>query len=291
MSTCTGCGTNNNGGIRPNLSCPPDLSQLLFRFIARNKLGIVKGKDEVAAFDMSQFFIPLNNYMMTSMNLCPDQSKRIEAGTSMDFGERREITEFDTSTYPAAVFGVGATMKLDVLEDAVIIETLSGIPADDYATFIAALKLAISASSVLPTILEFDEDNTTDTFSLRGHKYGQDFTYDLTLSDIITPAVESIPGSITQTALRYPNGAWKMMFLNIIFCSDCTDSSQQYVEYAYDSDVIANGESGATWRRSGPMIFLSGAEDVSETDMNKIETIYIRNTRECDVEIQAILAI
>lgn len=292
MATCTGCGTNNNDILRPNLACPPDLSQLLFRFIERRRLGVVKGKSEVAAFDMSQFFIPLNGYLMTQLNLCAGDVKRVEAGTSMDFGERREITEFDTALLAPSVFGAGALVNLTVLENAVPLATISGIAADDYATFISNLPAAISGNTAIAAAIQFNEsDATTETFSLRGIKAGKSYTYTLELVDIITPSTTSIPGAVTQTAIRYPLGAWKVMFLNNIFCSDCTSSADQWIEYAYDDDVQANTVSGATWHKLGPILILSGAEDVSETDTNKIQTIWVRNTQTCDVEVQAILAI
>ena len=81
------------------------------------------------------------------------------------------------------------------------------------------------------------------------------------------------------------------MFLNIIFCKKNLSSNLQYIEYAFDSDVVANGESGATWRKSGPMYIAMGAEDVEESDQNKIETIWVRNLTDFDTEIHAILAI
>lgn len=292
MATCTGCGTTNNDILRPNLACPPDLSQLLFRFIERRRLGVVKGKSEVAAFDMSQFFIPLNGYLMTQMNLCAGDVKRVEAGTSMDFGERREITTFDTSLLAPSVFGAGATVNLTVFENGVSIGTLSAIAADDYETFIGNLPSAISVNSAIAAAIQFNESDTpTVTFSLNGVKAGKSYTYTLELVDIVTPSTTSIPGAITQTALRYPLGRWKVMFLNNIFCSDCTSSADQWIEYAYDDDVQANQVSGATWQKLGAILILSGAEDIAETDTNKIQTIWLRNTQTCDVEVQAILAI
>lgn len=291
MASCTGCGANNDGILRPNLSCPPDLSQLLFRFIERKRLGVVKGRDDLASFDMSQFFIPLNGYSMTQWNLCEGDSIRVDAGASMDYGKRREITEFDTSTFPSAVFGAGATASLEVLENSVSIDTIGPFAADDFATFIDNLKTEISGNANISPIIEYNADDSVEVFTLRGKTNGKAYTYNLTLIDPNTPATETINGTVTQTALKYPNGAWKVMFLNVIFCSDCTSSNELYIEYAYDSDVIANGESGATWRTLGPMLILTGAEDITETDTNKIETVWIRNTQDCDVEVQAILAI
>lgn len=290
MSACTGCGTDNSGGLRPNLSCPPDLSQLLFRFIERKRLGVVKGKDDLASFDMSQFFIPLNGYLMTQWNLCDGDTMRVEAGSSMDFGKRREITEFDTSTFGPASFTGGATATLEVFENTVSVDSIGPFAADDYATFIDNLKTELSGNANLSPLIEFNSDDLVSVFDLRGKTAGKAYTYDLKLDDGSNPE-ETINGTVTQTALRYPRGAWKVMFLNVIFCSDCTESNQLYIEYAYDSDIVANGESGATWRKLGPMLLLSGAEDVNETDENKIETIWLRNTQTCDVEIQAILAI
>jgi len=288
MASCTGCGATNTGILRPNLSCPPDLSQLLFRFIERKRLGVVKGKQDLASFDMSQLFVPLNGYLMTQWNICKDTSMKIEAGSAMDFGERRQIAEFDLSTFPNATLQAGATIDITVMENGSPIDTLTGIAADDYTLFISNLKDALTASSTIGPLLEFHTDDETSTFSLRARAKGKVYIFILQLNDGAN--IETIAGVVTQTALRYPNGAWKLMFLNVLFCSDCKESNKLYLEYAYDSDVIANGESGATWRKLGPMLILTGAEDVTETDENKIESLWLRNSRDCDVEVQAILA-
>jgi hypothetical protein len=291
MASCTGCGTNNSEGVRPNLSCPPDLSQLLFRFIERKRLGVVKGKNDLASLDMSQFFIPLNGYTMNQMNLCDGETLRVDGGSGMDLGKRREIQEWDITSlsFPLAP---GVTASLEISDGTSVLSTLNGLDGTDFSTFITSLKAAISGDSVIQPIIEFYEDDTISKFSLRGINYGKAYVYTLTFDDGGgVPITEVLASTVTQTALRYPRGAWKVMFLNIVFCSDCTSSNQLYIEYAYDSDVVTNGESGATWRKLGPMLLLSGAEDVTETDTNKIETIWLRNTQTCDVEIQAILAI
>ena len=291
MSSCTGCGTDNTGGLRPNLSCPPDLSQLLFRFIERKRLGVVKGTNDLASLDMSQFFIPLNGYSMTQWNLCDGDTLRVDAGSSMDFGKRREIQEWDVSSLGFAL-APGVEASLEIEEGGTSLATLTGILADDFTTLIASVKSAISTNVVISPIIEFYEDDTISKFSLRGIGYGNTYTYTLTFDDGgVIPVTEVLPSNVTQTALRYPRGAWKVMFLNIIFCSDCISANQLFIEYAYDSDVVTNGQSGATWRKLGPMLLLSGAEDITETDTNKIETIWLRNTQMCDVEIQAVLAI
>ena len=282
MANCTGCGTPNSSVLRPNLSCPPDLSQLLFRFIERKSLGIVKGTTTISSIDMSNFFLPLGNYMQGNILLCGDTPKRIEAGSSMDFGERREIQEFDITTIP----GIGVTATLNVTEGTTDHGTLGPIAADTYTDFITNLKAAISANSTIATEIEFHEDDLSNIFSLRGKTYGDAFTYTLTF----TPG-GVISGTTTQTALRYPLGAWKLIFLSIIFCDSCIGSNKQVIEYAYDSDVQTNTIAGATWYKAGPMILLTGAEDLVETDTNKLETLWVRNVGECDVEIQTILGI
>ena len=277
-------------GIRPNLSCATDLSQLLFRFVDRKSIGIVKGKNELAVMDMSLFFLPLNGYMMTTFKVEAGDTMRIEAGSNMNYGKRREIAEFDFVDFPSATLRVGATVDLAVYENATLLSTIPGIAADDFTTFITNLKDGINADSIINPILEYNTDDTTSVFTLRGKTAGKAYTYELTLTDSVVPA-ETITGDITQTALRYPGGAWKLMYLSMIFCSQNTASNQQFIEWAYDSDVVANGLSGASWRKSGPLFLQMGAEDVTETDMNLLETIWVRNTTEYDTKIEAILAI
>jgi hypothetical protein len=282
MATCTGCGTTNSSVLRPNLSCPPDLSQLLFRFIERKSLGIVKGTTTLASTDMSKFFLPLGNYMQGNILLCGDTPKRIEAGSSMDFGERREIQEFDIT----GIVGAGVTATLNVTEGTTDHGTLTGIAADTYTDFITNLKAAISGNTTIAAQIEFNTDDLSAIFSLRGKTYGDAFTYTLTFS-----TVGVVAGTVTQTAKRYPLGAWKLIMLSIVFCDSCVGSNKQIIEYAYDADVQANTITGATWRKLGPMIILTGGEDLIETDTNKLETLWVRNVGDCDVEIQTILGI
>jgi hypothetical protein len=282
------CGENGSTGLRPNLSCPPDLSQLLFRFIERKRLGVVKGRSELAGLDMSQFFLPLNGYFMSTFLVSAGETLRIESSSSMDFGKRREITSFDFADFPSAVLGAGATVDLVVKENGITLSTLANIVSTDFATFITNFKLALGADAILKLLIEYNTSDAVSIFTVRGKAAGKAYTYELKLNDTIV-AIETLAGTVTQSALRYPRGAWKLLFLNILFCNKNRLANEQFIEWAYDSDVVANGESGATWRKSGPLYITTGAEDVTETDLNLLETIWLRNTTAYDTSIQAIL--
>jgi len=286
MANCTGCGTSDSSVLRPNLSCPPDLSQLLFRFIERKSLGIIKGTTTISSIDMSNFFLPLGNYMQGNILLCGDTPKRIEAPSYMDFGKRREITVFNIAV-PGVIFDPGATAQITIEGTGLAEVQLEGIAADTYTDFITNLKAAIAASTTVAPKIEFHEDNSVDTFSLRGKTYGDGFTYELVFS---TDPENGLSGDVTQTKERYPEGAWKLIFLNIIFCAPCAASNKQVIEYAYDADYQAK-PSSATWYKAGPVLLLTGGEDLLETDTNKIETLWLRTVGDCDVEIQTILGI
>ena len=287
-----GCGNNINGErvLRPNLSCPPDLSQLIFRFVDKNSIGVVKGIQELAIQNMSKFFLPLNGYMMFTIVLCPNEVKRIETSSLMDFGKRKEIQEFDlTNVFQNFNPGISIFSTLIIRKNNNIIGEIIDMPSDNYQMFIDNLKNEIIADENIFNEIEFYEDLGNSIFRLRSKNSGINYDYELIFTD--NNINISVDSNIIQTALRYPRGAWKMIFLNNIFCSECKGSNEQYIEWAFDSDVLNNGIENANWKKMGPMFYLSGAEDVEETDMNKIETIYVKNPQNCDVEIQAILGV
>ena len=108
------CKDSTSGSVRPNLSCPADLSQLLFRFVERKQLGIVKGREDLAVMDMTQFFLPLNGYMMSTFSLDAGDSMRIESGTNMDYGRRREIQQFDLADLVTASLATDQVATISV---------------------------------------------------------------------------------------------------------------------------------------------------------------------------------
>lgn len=292
MSDCTGCGTSNSPHtLRPNLACPPDMSTLMFRFVDSKSVGIVKGPKELFLLNMSRFFLPIQNYSM--QNICLDGSavEMISGGGVKDKGERREIVEFNTddSTIP---YSYDTVFEFFLFNDKneQIGETLKG-DASNFSELIENLKQAILDDSDIRSKIEYLSDNGDSLFSLRAKDKGKTYTYGLVISDEYGYDEPIINPIVTQSHLRYPQGAYKLMLFNNVFCESCTDSNKQLIEYAYDSDVQENGIENANWRTMGPLGVFTGAEDVVETDTNKIETIWVKNPGDCEVNIDVIVAI
>lgn len=288
MSNCTGCGISNSGSIlRPNLACPPDLSTLMFRFVDRKSVGIVQGPSELFLLNMSKFFLPISSY--SSQKICLDNSgmKLVDGGGLKSFGERREIAEFDVLGEPGLVLTGDTIFTFTVFDEnnQQIGDTLSGA-AEDFTNLVDNLQIEILDDVAIRSKIEFYGVFSPGIFSIRAKDKGKTYTYELVIS-----LTFNITALYSQTHLRYPSGAYKLILLNNVFCTSCIESNKQFIQYAYNYDVIENGEAGATWRPMGPLGIFSGAEDVLESDVNMLEPIWIRNTDDCAVDIDILLAI
>lgn len=280
-----GCGSNNQqSGVRPpNLKCPPDMSTMLFRFVDRKGLGVVKGSSDLFKIDMSSFFLQLDSYSFFTMSLCPGETKQINVSNIANTGKRKQITEFDTDDLVNVSLAPGTTMDLVIIEDSVTIATLSNIPASNFTS----ISTAILSSSVIGDLITFSFSGTKFTFTTNDK--GRYLAYQVTFKDGVN-APESLTGDITQTAERYPDlDHIKLLFAAAEYCSDCP-TNNQYIEYAYASDYAING-ANSTWKKSSKLIMLMGTNDVLDSDENLIETLWLKNTIDCKVNIHIIIGI
>ena len=286
-NNCTDCGSNNNNGgiLDPGFGCQPDNNQLIFKLLESGILGVIKGKDLMSGLDLSDFFMPINNYSTFNIELCDSDPVRIESGAAMDYGKRNEIVEFILFSAPFNTTLDQIDFRVSINGTDFISIEISGEDFNTREEYISLLREGISSNEILQPLIEFNED-LQDSFTILTKTPGKSYIYEFDLGiDDSTPD----GGIITQTAKKYPNGAYKLIFVLSEY-SSCCGSNEYYYEYAYDSDYIENGESGATWRKSGPLLILNGAEDVEDQDTNKIETLWIRNPhRDCKISIQSIL--
>lgn len=411
MATCDN--SNNDGqALIPNFSCSPDLSQLLFRFVERKSIGIVKGNNENGVVNMSDFFIPIDTYSLSTITLCENESQKIQLGSNLSKSPRREEVEFDISDFSTIDINEDTTANLRLLDNSSTLIAETGFfPAPNFSTFITNLKdfltddfkklstyhsddevskfvmksiddgnsyqyeLIFDASRATHKIVTFlldleertltnptavvyiegdwDPGNIVAMEDLGNNKYAysleleEGITYNyffhdgptisdqetvdapcntgvggarqITVgsSDTILPVVcfnnctacsgfsgtleptiatrqtiqETLNGEILLSALRYPEGAFKVLMLFVRYCEDCSEVNERFIEYAKSSDVTENGINGASWMKMGNILLLSGTDNIEETDNNLIENIYVRNTQECPVKIETIIAI
>jgi len=410
MANC-GCTTTNDNSqaLTPNFSCAPDLSQLLFRFVERKSMGIVKGSNENGVVDMSSFFIPIDSYSLSTITLCGEESRKIELGSQSSKGPRSQIVEFDINEFTTLDINENTTAKLRLLDGATLLSETPDFPAPDFSTFITNLKDSLpNAFKLLST---YSVNDGVSTFEMKAIKEGVEYNYELIFTgpditkasvtflldlsvrtafnpaatgfisgdwdgNVVNPMIdlgndkysysvildkgttynyffhdaavagvetvdapcntgvagarqitpttdeildivcfsncticagftgtldptvavrplvsETINGTETQSVFRYLLGAFKVLMLFAEYCQDCTTANERFIEYADSSDVNANGLSGATWKKMGNMLLLSGADDIEDDDTNLIENIYVRNTHDCRVDIQAIIGL
>lgn len=297
MSNCSCKSDSSNKVLKPNFSCAPDFSQLLFKFIDRKSIGLVKGNIVNSAIDMSNFFIPIESYSMNTIGLCKDETQLIQLGSRKSRGPVREITTIDLS---GIFFIPTSRAKIRLLDenDNLISETVTNydpinnpnamFPADDFDMFIANLKSELPndfkkeytflSSTSLPNILKMIavSDGKIYKIEIDVETVGIITTY--TEDDFPISNITKIP------VFKYPDGAFKVLMLFSNFCQDCITSSENYIEYAYVS-------SPNVWRKMGPLLLLSGADDATEEDTNLIENIYIKNPHDCGVNIQVIIGL
>jgi hypothetical protein len=284
-----GCGNNSNyHGIKPpNLKCPPDLSTMLFRFADRKSLGVIKGNNDLFKIDMSSFFLPLDNYSVFTITLCPGETKQINVSNIANTGKRKQITEFDTTLLQNISFSAGVTASLTISENNTILSTVSNIDASSFLNFFTDLSFKVISDTIAGGLISIS--NLNPIISISTQDKGKYLEYELEFTNLLLVNEELI-GDITQTAERYPDlDHVKLVFGAVEYCSDCT-SNTQYIEYAYSSDYITNGDN-SNWRKSSKLIMLMGTDDILDSDENFIETLWLKNTIDCSVNIHTIIGI
>lgn len=278
MSGCCG-NKKNNGPISPDLKCPPDLSTLMLRFIDRKSLGVVKGNQDLFSFDLSNFFLPISNYSKQTICLNKGDIKLLDTGLGKDMGERRKIISFDLpninyyNEYKISFFDEFGNL---------IGSELSG-EFSNLSELETSLLEEISFDEEIKNKIELYKIEN-DTIYFRGKKPGKTFSVDFLIHDEYYYDIIELIGNTIQAPIRYPNGAYKFVFLFIEFCQDCNvPSNEQKIYWTQDDNL--------DWKPVGPILFLTGAEDLEEEDMNKIQSFWIKNEGNCEVKINVITGI
>jgi hypothetical protein len=285
-----GCGSNKNqAGVRPpNLKCPPDLSTMLFRFVDRKSLGVVKGNTDLFKIDMSSFFLQLDNYSVFTLALCPGETKQINVSNIANTGKRRQITEFNLDDLQNLALSVNITAELEIIEEGNVLATISNIDASTFTNFIDDLNFKVLSDTTAGNLISISPDNPILKITTKDK--GRYLEYVLTFTDSSTAVNEELEGEITQTAERYPNlDHIKLLFAAVEYCSDCKTNTQ-FIEYAYSNDYLQNGND-ANWRKTSKLLMQMGADDIIDSDMNWIETLWLKNTIDCKVNIHIIIGI
>lgn len=266
------------------LTCPNLYSNvMILRFTNAGKLCITKGPNQLECICVDNFYIPVNSWNSVVAILNPGETKRIDPGLIVDYGTRREIYKFTLSSFVA-----DTDSTLDV--SCVLRNISTSISFNTGATFdelITNLKTAINNDLSIKNEIEiYNVDANTLSFQIRALYAGFAFTYVLTLNTVVT-------GELQYSAIRYPNGRIKFLMIQPLYIENVNPvlgANNKHIQFAYDDDVQANGIN-ATYRNIGKMFLTSSDDDVEETDMNLIETVWIKNTHTKALQVQVLVAI
>jgi hypothetical protein len=286
---CGCAGNKNQAGVRPpNLKCPPDLSTMLFRFVDKKSLGVVKGNTDLFKIDMSSFFLQLDNYSVFTLALCPGETKQINVSNIANTGKRKQITEFNLDDLQNLTLSINTTAELEILEEGNTLATITNIDASTFTNFVDDLNFKVLSDTTTGNLISISSNNPNLKITTKDK--GIYLEYVLSFTDSSTVVNEELEGEITQTAERYPNlDHIKLLFAAVEYCSDCKTNTQ-FIEYAYSSDYLENGDN-ANWRKSSKLLIQMGADDITDSDMNWIETLWLKNTIDCKVNIHIIIGI
>lgn len=268
------CSNNQNivDGISPhNLVCQSDNSIKLIRFIG-NKLGIVKGINELASIDLSSFYIPIENYNIQTISLCPDEIKKIDVSGISINGKRRKTFQFEFTNN---------IKKLEISRAENIIETIDIITEDMEDTEDMDINSAISYIINNSKIIRASKkENTNDIILLTCISSGDDI-------DILSVSEtgEIVDLEIIQDAFRYPEFDVVKYLLLFVDFDKLTNKNEQTIEYKFNDDIEDK------WYKSSRILMLSGTDNLKDEDDNLIKTISVKNTSPCRITLNILTAL
>lgn len=308
------------------LQCPGNCdNRMMLQFIDPQKFGVIMGPNTMGAMSLAGFFDVVSRYSTNTMSLMPGETQRVQLGNIGTTGPRRDIRQVDMTTYLIDDQQITVTMGPIGQEHTLYFQSSS-----DFNTFITNFKAAIATSSCLTKSTELiNIIPQNNTFQVALISWGIEMTWYMQLGEPQPNGVTIwIPALQLQTPIRYPNGRCRFIFImpnyndligNVInpgFGTTSTGgiptaiptscnlgggsgiggglqipgSNQKHLEYAFDDDYMAQGPANATWRRMGKLFVLSSDADVTESDENLIETIWIRNPQNFTVAMQVLIA-
>lgn len=268
-----------------NLICPQNSNNIpSLRFIDPKMLGVIVGSQSCSKICLSNFFVPLSNWSFNILTLKPNETKRIDISNIGSLGERKEIYHFNTNSYFSVSPIISAPVRILISGNKngeLIFD--SGLTIDQ---FIVNCNISIRNSNFNEKL--YCEKISETVFKLYSKEIGISYTYNIEMNFGSTPST-LLEGELIQSHIRYPNRRLKVLFLMIDY-DEKLYSNLKHIQYAFDDDYQDNFIN-ATFRNFGKMLFLTSDDDVDETDMNLIETVWLKNTQKFNVTIKSFLAI
>ena len=268
------CSNNQNivDGISPhNLVCQSDNSIKLIRFIG-NKLGIVKGINELASIDLSSFYIPIENYNIQTISLCPDEIKKIDVSGISINGKRRKTFEFEFNNNIKK-------LDINIKRDGNNIETINIEDMDNNSAISHIITHIINNSKI---IRASKKENTNDII-LTCISSGDDIDIDIS-SETDENVNVDVDLKIIQEAFRYPEFDVVKYLLLFVDFDKLTNKNKQTIEYKFNDDIDK-------WYKSSRILMLSGTDNLKDEDDNLIKTISVKNTSPCRITLNILTAL
>lgn len=270
------------------LQCPTLYSnEMLVRFID-GKLCIIRGATMVGCICLKPIYIPISVWSETTMVMDPGEMRKVELGMIADFGKRREIYAYELLMYIPGSPQVDVQASLNVTCTAKLInESVNFYTGTTFTDTIKNLKSAINSNTKIKNEIEIiNEDVSLKSFEIRAVNKGYSFGYTLEIDST------EVPITSIQTALRYPHGRCKFIFIQPSYIENVIpllSSNDKHIQFAYDDDYQTNG-ANATFRNIGKIFLNSSDDDVEESDTNLIETVWLKNTHSKALQIQVLIA-
>lgn len=295
----------------PGLICDSNIVDTSFiRFLSKY-VGIQNGSDFNGIIDMSSFYIGMENYSQSTIELKYNSAPLKIHPPQIKKGERREKVELKIDNEVNNWNIIQATFQIKLPNnlstesfyfDIFPIPTSSPVEEIDNITHIKE------------SIYNWLTDNTSSTYSETLNKYliakyennkltiecteeGENIYYSLDISYILPDSPTqntqfiSIMPEILRTSIRYPMGYYKTLFIFLEFIDD----DNNFIEWAWDKDVreLDDGveSNELKWNKMGKIFMLSGADDQNPDDMNMIEPIWVKNEHNCKTKLSILSTI
>jgi hypothetical protein len=249
--------------VKPRLVCPPDYSILALRFTECKKIGVVKGVTTLLSYDLSNFFIPLTNFIEKRFTIKAGATKKLDIGDIAVYWPLQEKYNFvaDIAANPNRVANLTAH-TFTIYEDEEHTNALatmtftvdSSVPS--LATFALAFQTTYNNTQSMGIVTQ-EQGPSLSQFAITAVAKGVKYYYKMSY-DIANPAGPYVtPGTLTQKSEKYPEGRVRAIFLiadyqraDVSTCTcGCLDASGELLSnvknfrWAWDSEYTRKQKS------------------------------------------------
>jgi hypothetical protein len=271
-----------------NFDCPS--SETFLRFVFDNyKIGkVTDGVKDFVKVDLSKFFKSLKSFKYVNYNIKPGEEIFINVNDISTFGERHHVCEIDISTF-SSFSSISSIVLIfsGTLFTAPYVKTINiTTTLNTFSDLVNLLKNEIANDNNINDKLYITSyDLINQKIKFKGLEIGKTLNISFDFKNSSNNVIFSASTTDILHAIRYPNkNVLSFIFLVADYCNDCSENYKKILWCLFSE--YPNG-----WKKMGKMLVLSSSEDVLETDENLFETIYLKNTSNCDVNVYGVVAV